>query len=257
MVGIDTYGSVFKKYHETGEFDEKEIYPYITEGIGEDMLPENVDFGLIDHFEKVTDKDAAIYTREVALREGIFVGNSAGAAVAGLRQVAHLFDENSVVVVLFHDHGSRYVGKMFNDEWMRERGFLDDQKPLASDLISSSGQLICVNAEAPVIEAIQLMQDNDISQLPVKDGEEIIGVVTESGVFQSLIEDPDVRQQAVRVVMDKPLPMVGADTDLESIAGQPGLENPLLAGTSAGTAGVGSSRCGQGTHAGVMLLLPP
>lgn len=227
VVGIDTYGSVFKKYHETGVFDEKEIYPYITEGIGEDMLPENVDFSLIDHFEKVTDKDAAVYTREVALREGIFVGNSAGAAVAGLRQVAHLFDENSVVVVLFHDHGSRYVGKMFNDEWMRERGFLDDQKPLASDLISSSGQLICVSAEAPVIEAIQLMQDNNISQLPVMDGDDFVGVVTESGVFQSLIEDPDVRQQTVRVVMGKPLPMVSADTDLESIAAQ------LRNGTSA------------------------
>jgi cystathionine beta-synthase len=227
VIGIDTYGSVFKKYHETGEFDEKEIYPYITEGIGEDMLPENVDFGLIDHFEKVTDKDAAIYTREIALREGIFVGNSAGAAVAGMRQVAHMFDENSVVVVLFHDHGSRYVGKMFNDEWMRERGFLSDQKPMASDLLSSSDQLISVDAESPVIEAIKLMRDNNISQLPVMAGDEIVGTITESGVFRDLIEDPDVRQRAVKLVMEKPLPIVASDTDLESIASQ------LRNGTSA------------------------
>ena len=122
--GIDTYGSVFKKYHETGIFDENEIYPYITEGIGEDILPENVDFSLIDGFTKVTDKDAAIYTRKIAKEEGIFVGNSAGAAVKGILQLKEHFKKDDVVVVLFHDHGTRYVGKMFNDDWMREQGFL-------------------------------------------------------------------------------------------------------------------------------------
>ena len=123
--GIDTYGSVFKKYHETGIFDEAEIYPYITEGIGEDILPANVDFSLIDRFEKVTDKDAAIYTRKLAREEGIFVGNSAGSAIKGVLQLQDELTENDVVVVLFHDHGSRYVGKIFNDDWMRERGFLE------------------------------------------------------------------------------------------------------------------------------------
>ncbi len=122
--GIDTYGSVFKKYHETGEFDEKEIYPYITEGIGEDIIPKNVDFSLIDHFEKVTDKDAAIYTRDLARKEGIFVGNSAGAAVGGILQLKDQLSKDDVLVVLFHDHGSRYVGKMFNDDWMRAQNFL-------------------------------------------------------------------------------------------------------------------------------------
>jgi len=124
--GIDTYGSVFKKYHETGIFDENEIYPYVTEGIGEDILPENVDFGVIDAFEKVTDKDAAIYTRLLALKEGMFLGNSAGAAIKGLIQLKKHFTKEDVVVVLFHDHGSRYVGKMFNDEWMEEMGWLED-----------------------------------------------------------------------------------------------------------------------------------
>ncbi|OEY71627.1 PLP-dependent cysteine synthase family protein [Salegentibacter salarius] len=123
--GIDTYGSVFKKYHETGEFDEKEIYPYITEGIGEDILPKNVDFSVIDGFTKVTDKDAAIYTRKLAEEEGFFLGNSAGAAAKGLLQLKEHFTKDDVVVVLFHDHGSRYVGKIFNDEWMRKQGFLD------------------------------------------------------------------------------------------------------------------------------------
>jgi cystathionine beta-synthase len=123
--GIDTYGSVFKKYHETGIFDENEIYPYITEGIGEDILPKNVDFSIIDGFTKVTDKDAAVYTRRIAKEEGIFVGNSAGSAVKGLLQLKEHFKKDDVVVVLFHDHGTRYVGKMFNDDWMKEVGFLD------------------------------------------------------------------------------------------------------------------------------------
>lgn len=122
--GIDTYGSVFKKYHETGEFDKNEIYPYITEGIGEDILPENVDFSLIDHFEKVNDKDGAIMARRLSREEGIMVGYSAGSAVAGINQLNKHFTKDDVVVVIFHDHGTRYVGKLFNDDWMREQRFL-------------------------------------------------------------------------------------------------------------------------------------
>jgi cystathionine beta-synthase len=124
VLGIDTYGSVFKKYKETGEFDKNEIYAYVTEGIGEDFLPENVDFNLIDHFEKVTDKDAAIYTRKIAKEEGIFAGHSAGSAMAGIMQMKDRFKEGDVVVVIFHDHGTRYLGKMFNDEWMKSKGWL-------------------------------------------------------------------------------------------------------------------------------------
>jgi cystathionine beta-synthase len=122
--GIDTYGSVFKKYHETGEFDENEIYSYITEGIGEDILPKNVNFDVIDHFEKVTDKDGAIYTRRLAREEGILVGYSAGSAVAGINQMKAKLSKDDVVVVIFHDHGTRYVGKLFNDEWMKEMKFI-------------------------------------------------------------------------------------------------------------------------------------
>jgi len=123
--GIDTYGSVFKKYHETGIFDENEIYPYVTEGIGEDILPKNVDFNIIDGFTKVTDKDAAVFTQKLAKEEGMFLGNSAGAAIKGLLQLKNHFNEDDVVVVLFHDHGSRYVGKMFNDDWMRKMGYIN------------------------------------------------------------------------------------------------------------------------------------
>ncbi|MGB5647294.1 PLP-dependent cysteine synthase family protein [Muriicola sp.] len=123
--GVDTYGSVFKKYHETGIFDKNEIYPYITEGIGEDILPKNVNFDIIDGFTKVTDKDAAVYTQRLAKEEGMFLGNSAGAAIKGVLQLKDHFKKDDVVVVLFHDHGSRYVGKIYNDDWMRKQGFLD------------------------------------------------------------------------------------------------------------------------------------
>ena len=123
--GIDTYGSVFKKYHETGIFDENEIYPYTTEGIGEDILPANVDFDIIDGFTKVSDKDAAVYTQLLAQKEGMFLGNSAGAAIKGLLQLKNHFKSDDVVVVLFHDHGSRYVGKIFNDDWMKNMGYID------------------------------------------------------------------------------------------------------------------------------------
>ena len=122
--GIDTYGSVFKKYHETGIFDKNEIYPYVTEGIGEDILPENVDFSVIDHFEKVTDKDAALYTRKLAKLEGIFAGNSCGAAIKGVLQLKENFKKDNIVVVLLHDSGSRYIGKIYNDEWMKKMKFL-------------------------------------------------------------------------------------------------------------------------------------
>lgn len=124
VLGIDTYGSIFKQYKETGSYSKDEIYTYVTEGIGEDFLPENVDFNLINHFEKVTDKDAAIYTRKIAKEEGIFAGNSAGSAMAGVIQMKDRFKEGDVVVVIFHDHGTRYLGKMFNDDWMKSKGWL-------------------------------------------------------------------------------------------------------------------------------------
>src|ERR671924_245584 len=157
--GIDTYGSVFKKYKETGVFDKNEIYPYITEGIGEDFLPKNVDFDVIDHFEKVTDKDAALMTRRIACEEGIFAGNSAGSAMAGLLQLKDRFKKDSVVVVIFHDHGSRYLGKMFNDDWMREKGYLEKTGMTARDLVASglSGELLAIEGSEPVEIAVRLM----------------------------------------------------------------------------------------------------
>jgi len=218
--GIDTYGSVFKKYHETGIFDENEIYSYITEGIGEDILPKNVDFSLIDGFTKVTDKDAAVYTRKIAVEEGIFVGNSAGAAVKGLLQLKEHFKPDDVVVVLFHDSGSRYVGKMFNDDWMRERGFLEEEITKAEDLIKDHIEkpLVVVRTEELVSHAIERMRKYKIAQIPVIDVHGFVGSVDESDLFQSYMNDKDVADKPIKEIMNEPYPIVKSGTKIEDVA---------------------------------------
>lgn len=218
--GIDTYGSVFKKYKETGIFDENEIYPYITEGIGEDILPKNVDFEVIDLFEKVTDKDAAVYTRKLAREEGIFVGNSAGAAIKGLIQLQDQLTENDVVVVLFHDHGSRYVGKIFNDDWMRERGFLEEDIKTAADAIARHSELplVTLYSEELLSHAVAKMRKFNISQIPVLRDGEIVGSLNDSHVYQILIDNPEMRDTAISQVMQKPFPVVNEAAKLEDVA---------------------------------------
>lgn len=218
--GVDTYGSVFKKYHETGIFDENEIYSYITEGIGEDILPKNVDFSLIDGFTKVTDKDAAVFTRKLALEEGIFVGNSAGSAIKGVLQLKEHFKPEDVVVVLFHDSGSRYVGKMFNDDWMRERGFLDEEITKAIDVIKEhvDKPLITVRTEELVSHAIDRMRKYKISQIPVIDTKGFVGSVDETDLFQSYVNDKNVADKPIKEVMGKPYPIVNANAPIEEVS---------------------------------------
>jgi len=218
--GIDTYGSVFKKYKETGVFDENEIYPYITEGIGEDILPANVDFETIDLFEKVTDKDAAVMTRRIAREEGIFVGNSAGAAIAGLLQLKDQLTEDDVVVVLFHDHGSRYIGKIFNDEWMRERGFLDENIKTAGDMIQNHKDepLVSLYSEELVSHAIAKMRKFGISQIPVTKDGQYVGSLDDSHVYQLLVESPHLRDAPISSVMQDAFPVVQTSTSLEEVS---------------------------------------
>lgn len=218
--GIDTYGSVFKKYHETGIFDENEIYPYITEGIGEDILPKNVDFDVIDHFEKVTDKDAAVYTRKLAREEGIFVGNSAGAAIKGVLQMAGQLTEDDIVVVLFHDHGSRYVGKMFNDDWMRERGFLEEECTTAGDLVEKHGDmpLVSVYSEELISHAIDRMRKYKISQIPVMRDGKFVGSLDDNKVYQLLLDNPELKDTSINEIMGDAFPVVKEEATLEEIS---------------------------------------
>lgn len=222
MLGIDTYGSVFKKYKETGIFDKNEIYPYITEGIGEDFLPANVDFSVIDHFEKVTDKDAAVMTRRIPREEGIFVGNSAGSALAGILQMKDRFKPTDVVVVIFHDHGTRYLGKMYNEDWMRDRGFIAP-KPLqtATDLIQGHAQLplLTVKEGDSCEEVISIMQKYSVSQLPVKnDSGDFVGAVEDAHLYAELLKNRDLMSHPVSIIMGKPYPIVSYMATIEEIS---------------------------------------
>jgi cystathionine beta-synthase len=220
VLGIDTYGSVFKKYKETGIMDKNEIYPYITEGIGEDFLPQNVDFNLIDHFEKVTDKDAALMTREIARKEGIFAGNSTGSAIAGVLQMKDRFKEGDVVVVIFPDHGTRYLGKMYNDDWLRDRGFLKDGKLTAHDIIQKkeNQQIVTIDCEKSVLEAINTIKSLNISQIPVTQKGMVIGKITESDILNSLIENPSIKSQPIKNITTTPFPFVDLNTSIDKIS---------------------------------------
>jgi cystathionine beta-synthase len=218
--GIDTYGSIFKKYKETGIFDKNEIYPYVTEGIGEDFLPQNVDFSLIEAFEKVTDKDAAIMTRRIAREEGIFAGNSAGAAMAGLLQLRDRFTADDVVVVIFHDHGTRYLAKMFNDDWMRKKGYLATAGLTARDLVAARPPtpLSTLDPHDTVSRAVEVMTAHDYSQIPVTDGGRFIGSVTETRLYQAIVKDPDVKTRPIETIMQPAFPFADISMTLDALA---------------------------------------
>lgn len=214
---IDTYGSLLKKWFDTGELDMNEVHPYISEGFGEDFLPANYEHDAIDLFEKVTDKDGALMARRITREEGIFVGYSAGSVVAGLRQLKDKLKKDDLVVLIFHDHGSRYVAKVYNDEWMLDRGFLEVDT--VRDLISGLGRrrLVTIDENSKVTDALELMKKYDIEQIPVLADGEMAGSVTQSGLFKKLIEDVDVRDQLVADVMDAALPIVELDMPLDRL----------------------------------------
>jgi cystathionine beta-synthase len=228
--GIDTYGSVFKKYKETGIFDKNEIYPYITEGIGEDFLPKNVDFSIIDHFEKVTDRDAAIMTSRIAREEGIFAGNSAGSAMAGLLQLAEHFRAGETVVVIFHDHGTRYLGKMYNPDWMREKGFLDRKGLTAKDLVADrqKARLTTIECVEPVGRAANLMTEHAYSQLPVMSSGRLVGSVSESHLFEQIVKNPELLRGPVEAIMEPAIPFADISTGVEALSGMLTDQSPAV-----------------------------
>jgi cystathionine beta-synthase len=228
--GIDTYGSVFKKYKETGVLDKHEIYPYVTEGIGEDFLPQNVDFSVIDHFEKVTDRDAAIYAREIVRQEGIWVGNSAGSAIAGLLQLKENFKKGETVVVVFHDHGTRYLGKIFNPDWMRRMGYENLDGPTARDLVRTKKvqDIVGVECSATVEEAVRRMSENDFSQIPITDHSRIVGSLSEAHAYACIVRDPEVRKAPVTTIMKQAFPFVDIETPVQLLAPMISPENPAV-----------------------------
>jgi cystathionine beta-synthase len=215
---IDSYGSLLKKYFETGELDENEVYPYISEGFGEDFVPANYDMKYIDAFTKVTDKDGAIMARRIAKEEGLFCGYSAGSCLQGLMQLKSELKKGDVVVCIFHDHGSRYVGKIYNDQWMMERGFLEVKT--FKDLVAGRGtqKLLTVKPDQKVAEAIEVMKKYDVENIPVMDGDHIVGALSESGLFNNILSDPEIKEHTVASIMEKEYPVVPYDMPVEKLS---------------------------------------
>jgi cystathionine beta-synthase len=228
--GIDTYGSIFKKLKETGVLDKHEIYPYVTEGIGEDFLPANVDLSLIDHFEKVTDRNAALMTRELVRQEAIWAGYSAGSAIAGLLQLKDRFKKGETVVVIFHDHGTRYLGKIFNPDWMRRMGYENLPGPTARALVKNKkvAAIVGVKRTATVQEAIQRMIENDFSQVPITHSGRIVGSLSESHAYEKIVADPAVGNAEVGSIMQPAFPFVDIETPVALLAPMITPQNPAV-----------------------------
>lgn len=231
-IGLDTYGSIFKKLHETGEIDNKEIYPYLTEGIGEDILPENCNMNVIDQIIKVTDKDAALMARKLARMEGLFVGWSCGSAVHGALEYAreHLKQDDLMVIIL-PDHGTRYLGKIYNEAWMKSHDYLDEGAMITAAQIlaqKSPAALITLSADQSLAEAVGIMQTTQVSQIPVKKDGEIIGSLNESRVLGAMLEDPSMKEAAVAQLMSDPLPFVLGSTRLDVISKMINKDNPAV-----------------------------
>ncbi|MBD0350254.1 MAG: pyridoxal-phosphate dependent enzyme [Flavisolibacter sp.] len=214
---IDVYGSLLTKYFRTGEIDMNEVHPYITEGFGEDFVPLNYDMAVIDHFEQVTDKDGAVMARRLAREEALFCGYSSGSVIQGLLQLKDRLKKDDVVVVLLCDHGSRYVAKVYNDQWMAERGFLEVKS--FKDIINARGRqrTIMLEPQQTVAEAVELMKKFDIEHIPVIRDSEMIGSISENDLFQKVFSNPDIRNEKAEAVMSKPFPIVTFDTAVEKL----------------------------------------
>lgn len=223
---IDVYGSLLTKYFRTGEIDMDEVHPYISEGFGEDFVPKNYDMSVIDHFEQVTDKDGAIMARKLAKEEGLFCGYSAGSCIQGLMQLKDKLKPEDLVVCIFHDHGSRYVGKIYNDQWMMERGFMEAKT--FRDVVNGRGgnqRLITIAPDNTVTEAVELMRKYDIEHIPVLDGNQLVGAISESGLFQQVFANPDIRQATIEEVMETAFPLVEFTTPIEKLSSLINKEN--------------------------------
>ena len=214
---IDVYGSLLTKYFRTGELDMNEVHPYISEGFGEDFVPQNYDMQFIDHFEQVTDKDGAIMARKIAREEGLFCGYSAGSCLQGLMQLKSRLKKEDVVVCIFHDHGTRYIGKIYNDQWMMERGFLEVKT--FKDIVNGrrDKHLLTLESNHTVAEAVEMMKKYNIEHIPVTHEGAMIGAVSENGLFQKVFSNPEIRHELLQQVIEPPYPVVPFETPVEKL----------------------------------------
>lgn len=223
---IDVYGSLLTKYFRTGEIDMNEVHPYVSEGFGEDFVPKNYDMSVIDYFEQVTDKDGAVMARRLAKEEALFCGYSAGSCIQGLMQLKDRLKKEDIAVAILHDHGSRYVSKVYNDQWMAERGFFDVKT--FKDVVNARGRqkIITVEPTQTVADAVNLMKQHDIEHIPViKNNGEPIGSISENGLFQKIFSNPEIKTEKIKNVMEKPIPVVAFDTPVEKLGSLINKEN--------------------------------
>lgn len=239
VIGVDPYGSVYYKYFHTGEFDPVEIYPYVTEGVGEDILAGNMNFDIIDDYVRVTDKESMLMTRRLSEEEGIFVGGSCGMAMAGALQWLganreDLTDED-VVVVIMPDGGYRALGKVFNDVWMREHGFLEASDGLTAEGLvkqrparAAGPRLVSIAADMTLADAIEMMREHAISQAPVTRDDEIVGSLVDQEILSWLIADPDARARLVQDIMGEPFPIVPGGSSVQEVASKLDASHPAV-----------------------------
>ena len=217
--GIDTYGSVLKKYKDTGIFDANQAYPYKTEGVGADFIPETLNFDLIDGFVKVTDKESALHTRELAKKEGLFLGNTAGGVLKAANELKGKFTKDDVVVLIPNDHGSRYYSKVYNEDWMRKQGYLEKPATIAVDLVKDTTvDVITVKTTELVAHAVDRMRKYKISQIPVVDNNGFVGSVDEMSLFKAFLDDKRKNDTPIEAIMNPAFPMVNSFTSVEEIA---------------------------------------
>lgn len=235
VVGVDSVGSVYKSYFKTREFDKSQIAPYLTEGIGEDIIPQNIDFDYIDDVIQCPDLEAFVTTRDLARKEGLFIGGSCGAAVWGALEYAKRenLTEDDVVVVILPDSGTRYVSKIYNDEWMIRNGFMQPAATrIAGHVISMKGKeqasLVTAEETDSLSDVINKMNQNSISQLPIMKGEEFTGSVTDSMILSQLIQDPGAQTAPVSDIMDAPFPVIDHSTGMGEVTGLLNRSNPAV-----------------------------
>ena len=216
----DPAGSIFANYHRTGE--KGEGAPYKVEGIGNDKLPSTLWFDVIDEIRTIGDRDAFTFGRRLTREEGLFVGGSAGLIVKVAHDVAHeTNDPNALIVCILPDTGERYLSKMYNEEWLRENRLMEPERLTARDLVmrkdGNAPALVTVSRDTKTREALSLITEYDISQLPVCDEGECVGWLAESTVMARIIEDPGVLERPIESFMDAPLPVIEADTPMSGI----------------------------------------
>jgi len=221
VIGADPAGSIFAEMFKTGH--KPQVQPYKTEGIGQDELPGNVDFSVIDEIHAIPDKDAFSLTRQLARYEGIFAGGSAGAAVCAALRSADKLTENDLMVVIIPDSGTRYLSKIYNDNWMRENQFLEPRVKVSAGQVVQDKQrraekLVSVPLGITIEQAVNLMREHDISQVPVIEGGEVVGSISETRILDILVSDPVAKLKPVAEYMERPFPVISDEASIEEIA---------------------------------------